>query len=74
MAVLETECERLIALGATRLRRHEPAPPLSNGFIVMQDPDDNASIDTQADREEGGVPEFGHIVMEDPEGNVFCLD
>jgi catechol 2,3-dioxygenase-like lactoylglutathione lyase family enzyme len=45
MAALEAECERLVALGATRVRRYEPAPP-------------NA----------------GHIVMEDPEGNVFCLD
>jgi hypothetical protein len=46
MAALEAECERLIALGATRVQRHEPAPPMS----------------------------AGHIVMEDPEGNVFCLD
>jgi hypothetical protein len=46
MAVLEAECERLLGLGATRVQRHEPAPPMSAGFIVM----------------------------EDPEGNVFCLD
>ena len=46
MAALEAECERLVALGATRVERHEPAPPMSGG----------------------------HIVMEDPEGNVFCLD
>lgn len=46
MAALETECERLVALGATRVERHEPDPPMSGG----------------------------HIVMLDPEGNVFCLD
>jgi hypothetical protein len=46
MAALEAECERLVALGATRQRRFEPDPPMSGGFIVM----------------------------EDPEGNVFCLD
>lgn len=46
MAALEAECERLVALGATRIERHDPEPPM------------------------GG----GHIVMEDPEGNVFCLD
>ncbi|MDI5979291.1 VOC family protein [Amycolatopsis magusensis] len=41
MAALEVECERLVALGATRLERHEPAPPLSLGFIVMADPEGN---------------------------------
>lgn len=46
MVALEAECERLVALGATRVERHEPAPPMG----------------------------AGHIVMEDPEGNVFCLD
>lgn len=46
MAALERECERLVALGASRIRRHEPGPPMSAGFIVL----------------------------EDPEGNVFCLD
>jgi hypothetical protein len=46
MAALEAECERLVSLGATRVQRYEPAPPMSGG----------------------------HIVMEDPEGNVFCLD
>ena len=40
------ECARLVALGATRLRRSEPEPPMSQGFIVM----------------------------DDPEGNEFCLD
>jgi hypothetical protein len=46
MAALETECGRLVGLGATRLERFEPAPPMSGG----------------------------HIVMQDPEGNEFCLD
>ncbi|WP_156251416.1 VOC family protein [Pseudactinotalea terrae] len=41
MSALETECDRLVALGATRLRRHEPAEPLSIGFIVMADPEGN---------------------------------
>jgi catechol 2,3-dioxygenase-like lactoylglutathione lyase family enzyme len=41
LAALETECARLVALGATRVRRHEPEPPLSAGFIVMQDPEGN---------------------------------
>ena len=46
MAALEVECERLVALGARRVRRVEPSAPL----------------------------DAGHIVMADPEGNVFCLD
>jgi hypothetical protein len=46
MAALEAECERLVGLGATRVERHEPAPPMSGG----------------------------HIVMQDIEGNEFCLD
>jgi catechol 2,3-dioxygenase-like lactoylglutathione lyase family enzyme len=46
MAALEAECERLVALGATRVERREPDPPL------------------------GG----GHIIVQDPEGNEFCLD
>lgn len=41
MAALEAECARLVALGATRLRRHEPNPPMDGGFIVMQDPEGN---------------------------------
>ena len=41
MAVLERECERLIALGAARLARHEPAPPMGFGHIVMADPEGN---------------------------------
>ena len=46
MAALEAEAERLVALGATRVERQEPAPPMGNG----------------------------HLVMQDPEGNEFCLD
>jgi hypothetical protein len=45
MAALESQCDRLVALGATRIERHE-ATPMSGG----------------------------HIVMQDPEGNEFCLD
>ncbi|WP_152363610.1 VOC family protein [Microlunatus speluncae] len=41
MAALEAECERLVALGAQRRERHEPAPPMSGGFIVMADPEGN---------------------------------
>jgi hypothetical protein len=41
MAALEAECGRLVALGATRVRRFEPAPPASAGFIVMTDPEGN---------------------------------
>ena len=41
MAALEAECERLVALGATRVRRFEPAPPLEAGFITMTDPEGN---------------------------------
>lgn len=41
MAALEAECARLVALGATRLQRFDPAPPLSAGHIVMADPEGN---------------------------------
>ncbi|MFW5474400.1 VOC family protein [Knoellia sp. CPCC 206450] len=41
MAALEAECERLVGLGARRLRRVEPQPPMEAGFIVMADPEDN---------------------------------
>jgi len=41
MAALEAEGDRLIALGARRLRRHDPAPPMSEGFLVMADPEGN---------------------------------
>ena len=39
MAALERECERLVGLGATRVERHEPGPPMAAGHIVMQDPE-----------------------------------
>ncbi|MFI5719194.1 VOC family protein [Nocardia sp. NPDC051750] len=41
MVALEEECARLVALGATRVRRFEPAPPMEAGFIVMTDPEGN---------------------------------
>ncbi|MCK9899122.1 glyoxalase [Parafrankia colletiae] len=41
MAALEAAAELLVSHGATRLRRHEPAPPLSAGHIVMADPEGN---------------------------------
>ena len=41
MAALEAEAERLASQGATRLERHEPAPPLNAGHIVMADPEGN---------------------------------
>ncbi|CAM06147.1 hypothetical protein A8924_7346 [Saccharopolyspora erythraea NRRL 2338] len=41
MTALEAEAERLVSHGATRVRRHEPAPPLDGGHIVMADPEGN---------------------------------
>lgn len=41
MAALEAECDRLVALGGSRVHRHEPEPPLSFGCIVMTDPEGN---------------------------------
>jgi hypothetical protein len=41
MAALEKEAERLTAHGATRQERHEPAPPLGTGHIIMTDPEGN---------------------------------
>ncbi|GAC69615.1 VOC family protein [Gordonia soli] len=41
MAALEQVAERLVATGATRLERFEPALPLSAGQIVMADPEGN---------------------------------
>ncbi|MFJ4905000.1 VOC family protein [Streptomyces sp. NPDC093249] len=41
MAALETESERLVGLGATRVRRFDPEPPMSAGFLVMADPEGN---------------------------------
>jgi hypothetical protein len=40
MAAREKGCAPLVALGATRLARHDPAP-MSAGFIVMADPEGN---------------------------------
>ena len=41
MAVLEAEAERLVSHGATRVRRHDPEPPLGFGHVVMTDPEGN---------------------------------
>jgi catechol 2,3-dioxygenase-like lactoylglutathione lyase family enzyme len=41
MAALEAEASRLVAHGATRLRRFDPALPMSKGYLVMQDPEGN---------------------------------
>jgi hypothetical protein len=41
MSALEAEAERLVALGATRVRRHDPEPPLGFGHLVMTDPEGN---------------------------------
>jgi catechol 2,3-dioxygenase-like lactoylglutathione lyase family enzyme len=41
MAALEAEADRLVGLGARRQARHEPAPPLSAGHLVMADPEGN---------------------------------
>jgi hypothetical protein len=41
MAALEAECARLVGLGARRLARHEPAPPLAAGHLVLADPEGN---------------------------------
>jgi hypothetical protein len=41
MAALEKEAERLIARGATKVLRKEPAPPLDFGHLMMADPEGN---------------------------------
>jgi hypothetical protein len=41
MAALEAESTRLVSLGAARVHRFEPEPPLSAGRIVMTDPEGN---------------------------------
>jgi hypothetical protein len=41
MAALEQAAERLVALGATRVERFEPSPPLEGGHLVMLDPEGN---------------------------------
>ena len=41
MAALEAEADRLVGLGAKRLQRLEPSPPLDAGHIVLADPEGN---------------------------------
>lgn len=41
MAALESEADRLVGLGGTRVRRCEPGVELSAGHIVMADPEGN---------------------------------
>ena len=41
MAALEAEAQVLVSYGAARLKRHEPAPPLGAGHLVMTDPEGN---------------------------------
>ncbi|MEU1587741.1 VOC family protein [Micromonospora sp. NPDC005710] len=41
MTALEAEADRLVSHGAKRLGRHEPAPPLGAGHLVMADPEGN---------------------------------
>lgn len=41
MAGLEAECSRLVELGATRVERFDPSPPMDAGHIVMTDPEGN---------------------------------
>jgi hypothetical protein len=42
MTALEAECERLVALGAARVRRLEPGDdPGGTGFLVLRDPEGN---------------------------------
>jgi hypothetical protein len=41
MVALEAVCARLVAVGATRIGRHEPEPPLTAGHIVLADPEGN---------------------------------
>ncbi|WP_350271114.1 VOC family protein [Brevibacterium sp. CBA3109] len=41
MQALEDECRRLQDLGAQRLERVDPNPPMETGFIVMADPEGN---------------------------------
>ncbi|MBP2479078.1 hypothetical protein JOF53_007950 [Crossiella equi] len=41
MSVLEAEAKRLVDLGATRVERHDPAPPFGGGHLIMTDPEGN---------------------------------
>ena len=41
MTALDGEADRLVALGATRLARIEPTPPMESGHVVLADPEGN---------------------------------
>ncbi|MDL9938827.1 VOC family protein [Gordonia sp. ABSL1-1] len=41
MAALEAEATRLVGLGAARVERFEPRPPMEAGHIVLADPEGN---------------------------------
>ncbi|MFS3130403.1 VOC family protein [Nocardioides sp. Bht2] len=41
MAALSAEADRLVALGATILARHEAQPPMDAGHLVLSDPEGN---------------------------------
>ena len=41
MAALDAEAERLVAHGAARVGRYDPAPPFEGGHIVLTDPEGN---------------------------------
>jgi len=41
MAALTAEAERLTDLGASIMQRFEPRPPMSAGYLVLQDPEGN---------------------------------
>jgi catechol 2,3-dioxygenase-like lactoylglutathione lyase family enzyme len=41
MAALDAEAARLVARGATRVRRVDPDGRMETGFVVMQDPEGN---------------------------------
>lgn len=41
MAALRAEADRLVALGATVLSHHDPAPPFDAGHLVLADPEGN---------------------------------
>ncbi len=50
MAALEAEADRLIALGAVRVRRHEPTPPMETGLLGMADRERNEAPRIRAGR------------------------
>jgi catechol 2,3-dioxygenase-like lactoylglutathione lyase family enzyme len=41
MTALDAEATRLVALGATRVRRVDPDGRMETGFVLMQDPEGN---------------------------------